>query len=98
LSNGSGKSSRRSSGNKLRLKSAKKEETFIKSGHLIGMSPHHGKKDPRLNYEMYEQDSLNHRMHLLEVIKRKDLNKKRVVSYQREGNGGFKVGYTGSLK
>jgi len=36
-------------------------------------------------------------MHLLEVIKRKDLNK-RVISYQRPGTGGFKVGYTGSLK
>ena len=51
LSNSSGKSSNRSS--RKKFKSAKKEETFIQSGHLIGMSPHHGKKDSRLNYEMY---------------------------------------------
>ena len=54
MSNSSGKSSRRSSGNKLRLKSAKKEETYISSGHLLGVSPHHGKKDQRINYDIYK--------------------------------------------
>lgn len=88
-------SSRRSSGKK-RLFSGS-NQGYNATGYLIQKSPSHCNKDQRLNYNMYKQDSFEHREHLLDVIKRKDL-KKRVVSYKPEGSSGFKVGYTGNIK
>ena len=52
--------------------------------------------------EIYKQDSMKHRDHLLDIIKKKQLKKEKKksvpVSFKPSGAQGFKVGYSGRVK
>ena len=49
------------------------DNTYVMSGNLLQGSPMKRDIDRRLNYQIYEQNSLAHREHLLMVMKKKHL-------------------------
>ena len=50
-----------------------KEKQYIMTGNVIQQSPLKPRVDSRINYDIYKQDSLAHRPHLLELMKKTKL-------------------------
>ena len=64
------------------------EYDYLMSGNLIQRSPMKKDIDRRLNRDIYKQDSMDHRSHLIDILRQKKLKKKEkriTVSYRPSG-------------